>query len=149
MERHGHRLIQFGMALFLAALLIGLAVPAFRLPRLALSAHLLLITQGLFLMILGLIWPRLRLSSGMARATFILAIYACIAASMANLVGASIGAGDSIVPMAAGGHRGSANQELLVVVLLRSGGAAFIAASVLVLWGLRLPATTSSRASLS
>jgi hypothetical protein len=39
--RQGHRLLQVGMFLFLAALLVGLAVPSFAVPRLGLSSHLL------------------------------------------------------------------------------------------------------------
>jgi hypothetical protein len=74
----------------------------------------------------------------MARATLYPRDYACIAASLANLVGASIGAGDSIVPIAGGGtaaprpridrRHPSAQRR-----------AAFIVTSLLVLWGLRLP----------
>ena len=127
------------MMLFLASLLVGIAVPAFRAPRLALSTHLLLITQGLLLMVLGTIWPRLKLSPRAATAAFALAIYACLAASLANLAGATLGAGNSIVPIAAGEHRGSASQELLITVLLRTAGVSFIAMSVVVLFGLRVP----------
>lgn len=62
--RQGHRLLQAGMLLFLFALLVGLVVPTFAMPRLGLSTHLLGIMQGVFLMVLGLLWPRLRVSAG-------------------------------------------------------------------------------------
>ena len=58
--RQGHRLLQAGILLFLFALLVGLAVPKFAVPRLGLSAHLLGITQGIFLMVTGVLWPKLR-----------------------------------------------------------------------------------------
>ena len=140
--RLAHRLIQIGMTLFLLGLVIGIAVPAFTAPRLALSTHLLLITQGLFLMMLGgIVWPRLSLSAGTTRAAFFLAIYACLAASLANLAAAALGAGNSIVPIAAGEHRGSDTQEFVITLLLRSGGAAFIVTSIMMLIGLRMPAS--------
>ena len=47
LERHGsqaedgHRLLRVGIVLFLFALLVGLAVPRFAVPRLGLSTHLL------------------------------------------------------------------------------------------------------------
>lgn len=58
MERigQGHRLIQVGVSLFLTALLIGLVIHELALPRLALSAHLLGIMQGTFLIITGMPW---------------------------------------------------------------------------------------------
>jgi len=59
--RLGHRLLQLGMLLFLFALLVGLVVPKFSVPRLGLSAHLLGIMQGLFLMVMGVLWPKLKL----------------------------------------------------------------------------------------
>src|SRR5215471_11799373 len=66
--RQGSRLLQFGALFFLLALLVGLIVPRFAAPRLALSTHLLGIMQGIFLMLLGLLWPRLRLGHVGARA---------------------------------------------------------------------------------
>ena len=44
--QEGHRLLQIGMLLFLFALLVGVGIPQFAVPRLALSAHLLGIMQG-------------------------------------------------------------------------------------------------------
>ena len=45
--RQGHRLLRVGSALFLLALLVGIAIPLFAVPRLGLSTHLLGITQGM------------------------------------------------------------------------------------------------------
>lgn len=142
--RQGHRLLQVGMLLFLCALLVGLAVPAFAVPRLGLSAHLLGIMQGLFLMVLGLLWPRLTLPSPMSRLGFWLAVYGCFAAWAANILAAIWGAGNTMLPIAAGQAHGSTLQEGIITVALRTGGASLIAAAVLILWGLRhLPAGTA------
>jgi hydroxylaminobenzene mutase len=133
----GHRLIQLGVSLFLIGLLVGLAVPFFAVPRLALSVHLLGLMQGLFLAVVGILWPRLTLSRGALVATFWLLAYGCVAAWTSNLLGALWGAGNSIVPIAAGLARGSELQEMVIVVGLRSGGLALIAGTALLLWGLR------------
>jgi len=135
--REGHRLVQVGMILFLAALLIGLAVQQFAVPRLGLSTHLLGIMQGLFLMTIGQLWPRLSLTRGQSRVTFWLAVYGCLAPLAANLLGALWGAGNTLLPIAAGQAHGSALQEGIITGALRTGGASLIAASMLIVWGLR------------
>lgn len=136
---HGHRLIQAGVGLFLAALVVGLAVPAFAVPRLALSVHLLGLLQGLFLIALGLLWQRLALTRGVARAAAVLAVYGCAAALLANAVAAMAG-GSELLPIASAGARSSPSLEVVVTLGLRSAAVALIAAVVLVLWGLRGPA---------
>jgi hydroxylaminobenzene mutase len=133
----GHLLIQLGVSLFLIGLLIGLAVPFFAVPRLALSVHLLGLMQGLFLSVVGILWPRLKLTRATEAAAFWLLVYGCIAAWTSNLLGAIWGAGNSIVPIAAGAARGSEIQEMIIVIGLRSGGLALIAGTALLLWGLR------------
>jgi hydroxylaminobenzene mutase len=136
-SRQGHRLIQLGMSLYLFALLLGVALPNFALPRLALSAHLLALMQGTFLMVLGLLWERLRLSPHVLGVAFWLAVYGGLAPLTANLLGAVWRAGNTLLPIAAGGAQGSSVQEGVIVALLRTGGASLIAVSVLILWGLR------------
>ncbi len=136
-SRQAQRLLQTGITLFLFAALLGLAVPHFSVPRLALSAHLIGILQGIFLVVDGLLWPRLSLSSLQSRMAFWLLIYQSIAAPLANLLAGVWGAGHSIIPMAAGAAHGSAAQEAVINVGLRSAGAALIVALALILWGLR------------
>jgi hydroxylaminobenzene mutase len=126
-----------GMLLFLLALLVGLAVPTFAVPRLGLSTHLLGIMQGTFLMIVGVLWPRVRLTRVMARVGFFLAIYGCLAAWTANLLAAIWGAGNSMVPIAAGSAHGTAIQEGIISIALRSAALSLIAAAMVILWGLR------------
>lgn len=138
-RRDGHRLLQTGALLFLLGLLTGLAMPQFTSPRLALSTHLLGLMQGTFLLAAGLMWPRLHLSSTASRGGHALAIYGCLSAWTANFLSAAWGAGGSMVPMAAGGARGSMLQEGLIRLLLMPAAAALVATTVLILWGLRTP----------
>jgi (hydroxyamino)benzene mutase len=135
--RHGHRLLQAGILVFLLALLVGVGVPRFAVPRLGLSAHLLGVTQGTFLMVAGLLWPKLRLTRSQSRIGCVLAIYGCFAAWSANVCGAVWGAGNSMLPIAAGVARGSARQEGAIRVLLMTAAASLVAVAMLILWGLR------------
>jgi hydroxylaminobenzene mutase len=102
------------MFLFLLALLVGLFVPKFAVPRLGLSTHLLGIMQGLFLTVIGLLWERLRLTPRMSRIGVFLAVYGCLAAWTANLSAAIVGAGNTLLPIAAGQAHGSRLQETII-----------------------------------
>jgi hydroxylaminobenzene mutase len=146
LRRDGHRLLQVGAVLFLLGLLVGLGIPKFTVPRLALSTHLLGIMQGTFLMVGGLLWPKLRLTRSASRIGRVLAIYGCLAAWTANLLGALWGAGNSMLPMAAGAARGSSLQEGAIRVLLVSAALSLITLALLILWGLRIaPPAESGR----
>ncbi len=136
-HRQGHRLLQLGVLLFLAALLVGLVVPKFAVPRLGLSVHLLGLLQGIFLMVLGVVWPRLLLAPATRPVGIFLVVYGCFAAWMANLLAAIWGAGNTMLPIAAGAAHGTSIQERVISVVLRSAAVSLIAAAVLVLWGLR------------
>jgi hydroxylaminobenzene mutase len=138
-------LLLVGVSLFLFALLVGILVPRFAVPRLGLATHLLGIMQGLFLMVIGLLWPRLRLRPGLFLVAFWLTIFGCVAPLTANMLAAVWGAGNSLLPMAAGQAHGSAIQEGIIAVALRTGGASLIAVSILVLWGLRQPPIETTR----
>jgi len=142
--RQGHRLLQAGMLLFLFALLVGLAVPRFAVPRLGLSAHLLGIMQGLFLMLTGVLWPQLRLTRATLRVGVWLAVYGCFAAWTANVLAGVWGAGNPMLPLAAGQARGSAFQEALIATGLRTAAVSLIAVAILILWGLRTFAAEKS-----
>jgi len=137
-RRDGHRLLQVGGLLFLLGLLVGLGVPRFTVPRLALSTHLLGIMQGTFLMVAGLLWPKLRFTPSASLIGRGFAIYGCLAAWTANLLGAVWGAGNSMLPMAAGGARGTAFEEGAISVLLVSAALSLVTVAILILWGLRM-----------
>ena len=131
------RLLQAGVALFLLAVLVGLAIPYFTVPRLALSTHLVGMLQGIFLVVVGFLWGRLNLTPSQLRLVYWLVLYQAVAASVSNLLAAAWGAGNSIIPIAAGAARGSTAQEAVINIGLRSAGAALIVTLLLILWGLR------------
>jgi hydroxylaminobenzene mutase len=137
LSRQGRRLLQIGSAFFLFGLLIGLLVQKFTVPRLGLSVHLLALMQGLFLMVTGLLWPKLKLTTVLSRVAFCFIIYGCFAALIANLLAGVWGAGNSLLPIAAGSARGSSAQEMTIFIGLRSGAATLIISVILIMWGLR------------
>lgn len=137
-ERQSHRLLQLGVFLFLLGLLTGFVIPALANPRMGLSSHLEGVLNGLFLLVLGLVWPRLRLGSTARSTTFWLAVYATFANWATTLLAAAWGAGRTM-PIAAGTHQGTPTQELVIMVLLVSLSVAVVAVCGLVLRGLRMP----------
>ena len=139
MERasQSHRLLQVGVCLLLVAVSLGLAIPHFAAPRLALSAHLIGVLQGMLLLVVGSLWARFNLTRIESTLAFCLAVYQALAAFLSNLLAAAWGAGNSILPIAAGTAHGSTVQEAIIIIGLRSAGAALIAALLLLLWGLR------------
>lgn len=138
-------LVQVGLVLFLCALLVGLAVPAFGVPRLGLSAHLLGLLQGIFLMLIGALRPRLRLGRA-GWATVGLLIYGCLSAWLANVLAGIWRAGGALLPMAGGSAHGTFAQEIIIALALRSSAVTLLAAMVLLLWGTRGLVTGESTA---
>ncbi len=132
-----HRLLQLGILLLLLGLLVGFAVPSLANPRMGLASHLEGIMNGLFLLVLGLVWPRLTLPGKASTTLFWLAFYATFANWAATLLAAFWGAGRSM-PLAAGALRGSAAQELIIDALLISLALGMVGVCVLTLWGLRV-----------
>lgn len=132
----GHRLIQFGMVLFLLGLLVGFVIPVVENPRMGLTSHLEGIMNGIFLIALGLIWPRLALGPGLLAGTFWLTIYGTFANWLATLLAAIWGAGRNM-PIAAPEPTATVMQENIVDGLLISLSFIMVIISVIVLWGLR------------
>ena len=141
----GRRLLQAGVALFLLGLLVGLAIPVLTNPRMGLASHLEAVMNGMFLVLLGLMWPKLDLSPRLLSVTFNLALFATYANAVATLLAAAWGTG-SMMPIAAQGRTGSPVQELVVQALLVSLALSIVSVCVLLLIGLRGdgPTTQSS-----
>jgi (hydroxyamino)benzene mutase len=128
-------LIALGLVLFLLGLLTGQAVPAVKNPRMALASHLQGMTNGPFLVVIGLLWPRLHLPELARVAAFALLAYGTYANWLATQLAAIWGAGHRFMPGATGDHRGTPAQERTVDVLLMALVPAMIVGTVLVLIG--------------
>jgi hydroxylaminobenzene mutase len=144
MEETARRMLRLGVVLLLIGLLTGLVVPALAIPRLGVAAHIVGVLGGLALLVLGLLWPRLRLSPRASSIGFALAAYAFYLGWLMPLLGGAWGAGGGMLPIAAGGVRGSGLQEGVIAAGLGTSAVAIIALCVLLLWGLRSPARSVS-----
>lgn len=127
------RLIFLGLVLFLLGLVLGLFVPSFANPRMALSGHLEGILNGLFLSVLGIIWQRLALGLKWRMLAFWLAVYGAFANYLAVIVAAATGQG-SMMPIA-GGKDGTFLIEGLISFLLVSLSVAMLFVCGIVLVG--------------
>ena len=143
LSRQGQRLLQLGIALFLFTSFEGFAVEHLKVPRLGLSVHTLSAFSGVFFLTMGLLWPRLNLGPAALALAFWFTIYSGLATVAAYVLAALWGAGNSIIPLAAGTAHGSALQETVINVVLYSAAPTGITAFALILWGL---GTVSPRA---
>jgi (hydroxyamino)benzene mutase len=134
--RHSQRLLQVGVALFLFSGLEGFAIPYLAAPRLGLSVHTLSAYEGVLLVALGLLWPRLSLGPTTARIAYWLLLYSSLAILAAYLMGAVWGAGNETIPMAAGQAHGTAFQEAAIRIISYSSAIGLVAFAM-ILWGLR------------
>lgn len=105
-----------GLFLLFLGLVTGLFVQNLSNPRMALSAHLEGIMNGIFLIIMGLIWHKLKLSASWLKVTFWLALFGTFANFIAVLVSAITGAG-KMMPLS-GGREGTAFTEGFISALL-------------------------------
>ncbi|BBY11920.1 hydrogenase [Mycobacterium marseillense] len=128
-------LFTLGLVLFLLGLLTGLAVPALKNARMGLSSHLEGVLNGMFLVLLGLLWPHLHLSHAWGIAAVALVTYAGYANWLTVLLAAAWGAGRRFAPIAAGDHQASAAKEGFVSFGLASLSVAIVVGVVIVIVG--------------
>lgn len=140
-EVQAHRLLVLGAVLFLLGLLSGLVTGLMANPRMGLSAHMQGLTNGVFLLAVGAIWHRVRLSPRLKSATFWLYAFGTVVnwlmTQLSALWGTSV-----MTPIIGAGHQGSALQEGVVTAGLLALTVAMIAGTVLLIAGLaRRPRT--------
>jgi hydroxylaminobenzene mutase len=137
LSRQGHRLVQLGVALFLFVTLQGLVIQNFAVPSLGRSAHTLSLSSGLVLLGVGVVWPRLSLGATATKLAFWFLVYSLLATIVAFLLAAIWGAGNTVLPLAAGSAHGTPLQENIIAAVLVSTMPTGIIAFALILWGLR------------
>jgi (hydroxyamino)benzene mutase len=136
-QRLGRWLLRYGIVLFILGLATGRLVQLLPLPRMGLSSHLEGLMNGTFLVVLGLIWPHLQLHALLLRAAYWLALVGAYLNWAVTLAAAAWGAGGTTMPLAAGDHLGTPDQELTLLIGLRALNVAMFVSCFLVLWGLR------------
>lgn len=128
-------LFAMGLILFLLGLVTGLLVPALKNPRMGVASHLQGMTNGPFLVVIGLLWPHLELSHLWQVVAVVLLGYGTYANWLATQLAAMWGAGRRFAPAAAGQYSASAAKESCVDLLLASLAPAMIAATVILTVG--------------
>jgi hydroxylaminobenzene mutase len=128
-------LLCLGLILFLLGLLTGMAVPILKNPRMGVASHLQGMTNGPFLIVVGLMWPYLDLPHAWEIVAVVLLVYGTYANWLATQLGSLWGAGHRFAPGATGEHRASAPQERVVDVLFASLAPAMVGATALLIIG--------------
>lgn len=136
-EGLGSRLIWSGVLLFLFGLLTGFVMGLLASPRLGLSAHLEGLLNGMFLILLGLIWPRMTLSPTLSKTGYFMALYGTYANWATTLLAAYWGVGLAFMPLTSGTNSGTQFQQAIVMFGLFTLSAAMVLLCLIVLKGLR------------
>lgn len=132
---HDHRLLFHGFLLFLLGLGTGLVAYSLENPRMGVSAHVEAILNGVFLIGLGLAWPRLTLSARLRTVCFWAAVVGAYANWGIPLFSAMVGASQPILVGA--GYQAAPWQEALLTASPIAGVIAPFLCGVLAVWGLR------------
>lgn len=141
------RLVFWGVLLFFLSLLTGLLLvaspPFVANPRGVLAGHLEAAMNGMFVMIVGLFFHRVRLSTTQARVCRGALLYGAFANWVFTTLAGILGASEA-TPIAGAGHHAAAGTEQAVLAGLVTVALAMILAVVLLLMGLlRSPAAAT------
>ena len=134
-DNRRRHLFSAGILLFLLALVTGMIFPMLANPRMGLSAHLVGLLGGLFLIALGVIWPEQNLPRPFARAAFYLVIFGAYANLCTTFLAAAF-ATNRLTALAGSGHPAAGWQENIVTAGLVLSSVAMVTVCLLVLWGL-------------
>ena len=138
LSRHGHRLLQVGVALLLLVSLEGFTIPVLASPPLGLAAHRLGALLAVLMLAIGLIWPRLDLAPVAEGVAFWAFLSSGLSILAAYVVAAALGAGNETLVLTAGNARGAALEESLIKVVGYSSAPTGLRAFTLILVGLRV-----------
>lgn len=133
-KQQSDRLLFLGVLLFFLGLVVGLLIPMMVNPRMGLTTHLEGIINGIFLIVLGLLWNRLELSTRWLSVTFWLALYGSFANFFAVLIAAITGAG-KMMPLS-GGQVGQPIINGIISFMLITLSIAMLVVCIIVLTGL-------------
>jgi (hydroxyamino)benzene mutase len=135
-KNQSDKLIFLGVLLFFLGLIVGLLAPVFANPRLGVSSHIEGVLNGIFLMVLGLIWHKVNLTNKWLKITFWLTLYGTFANWFGIVIAAVFNAG-KMLGIAANGREGPAIAEGIVAFLLITLSFAMLIICISVLLGLK------------
>jgi hydroxylaminobenzene mutase len=128
-----------GLALFLLGLFTGFGVPGMKNPRMGLASHIEAHMNGMFLILLGLLWPFVDLSATWETVAVALLVYGAYANWFATLIAGLWGAGGRMMRIAAPDHEGSVVKEGVIKFLLITLSIADVVGVGMVLFGIARP----------
>lgn len=134
---YGIKLIRLGILLFLLGLITGFIIPILENPRMGLSSHLEGTMNGMLLMILGIIWPKIKFSNKLSGISFSLAIFGTYTNWLTTLLAGIWGAGSEMMPIAGGNLVGTSFQELLIKFGLVTVSVSMVLVCFIILWAMR------------
>ena len=129
-------LLKLGLTLFVLGLLTGFAIPVLKNPRMGLTSHLEGVLNGMFLALLGLLWPHVHLAHAWGVTAIVLIVYSAFANWLGTLLAAAWGAGRRLAPIAAGDYEASKVKEAAFGFLVVSLSVAVVSGVVMVIVGL-------------
>jgi hydroxylaminobenzene mutase len=109
-----------GVLLFLLGLLTGFAIPALKVPRIGLSAHLAATQMGIALIVFGFLWERLTFWNGWSAPLAHVLWISFYLTWAAILLGGVWGTGKAL-PIAGAGHVAAKWQEQITLLPLALG----------------------------
>lgn len=127
-------LLAGGTALLFLSLVLGLFLPSFTNPRVALSAHQVGITGGILIVLMGMAWEHANLSRKRARVVETLLLFGPFGIAF-SCVGAAVFGTSRATPIAGAGFVGAKWQEIAVSLGLGLGSIATLIAVFLLLLG--------------
>jgi hydroxylaminobenzene mutase len=136
-------LMRHGMFLFMIGLVTGMNERRFQNMRMALSAHLEGVMNGIFLIALGGIWAHVELPPRVKKAARWSVLYGTYGNWLFTTLGAAMGTA-AANPILSEGHHGKPWQERTAGAGFSSIAYSILVAVVLILWGLgrRAPVAT-------
>ena len=135
-NRQSGNLVFFGVLLFFLGLIVGLFAPVLANPRMGVSSHIEGVLNGIFLILLGLIWHKVDLPGRWLKITYWLALYGTFANWFSILIAAIFNAG-KMLGIAANGREGPAVAEGVITFLLITLSIAMLIICITVLIGLK------------
>ena len=136
-ETFKRRLLWHGIFLCTLAFIIGLFIPLYANPRAGLAAHVIGITEGIFLAIVGFAYPQLKLSFAIAQTSFWMLIISAYVGLLGQFLSAAIGLKRMLVITGTGMTEGNFWMETSVEIATKGISVLLLVACAIILFGLR------------
>jgi (hydroxyamino)benzene mutase len=131
------RLLWHGIFLCTLAFIIGLFIPLYANPRAGLAAHVLGITEGMFLAIVGFVYPQLKLPFSLAQTSFWMLIISAYVGLLGQFLSSAFGLKRILVITGTGTAEGNFWMETSVEIATKGISVLLLIACAIVLFGLR------------